>query len=172
MGEFALFLHALPYGLGLSVLLTIMLLIGLWINPEMLLNDYPPDVKAAYGPARNPKSKPQARLFALMMLLLVIGALTTALVNLPRPGNFGAAYRMSLVTIWSVLMIFNLIDLLLIDFPLVYLKPKRLLLPGTEGMKGYADYGFHARGFLKGTIGITLASLILALIPAVLWTLL
>lgn len=172
MGGFALFLHALPYGLGLSLLLTIALLAGLWINPEMLLNDYPPDVKAAYGPARNPKSKTQARLFAVLIFLLAIGALAAALINLPRPGNFGAAFWMSLVTIWSILMIFNLVDMVLIDFPLVYFKPKRLLLPGTEGMKGYADYGFHARGFLKGMIGITLVSPVLALIPAVLWVLL
>jgi len=36
-------------------------------------------------------------------------------------------------------------------------------------MKGYKDYGIHVRGFFIGTLGITLASLVLALIPAVAW---
>lgn len=171
MTAWPLFLHALPYGLGLSFLLSIGLMGGIWYNPEMMLNDYPPDIKAAYGPARNPQSKRLAIVVALVLLALVLAALGMALAGLPRPASFGAGYWMALVTIWTVLMTFNVVDLLLLDFPLVFFKPKRFILPGTEGLAGYSDYGFHARGFVKGTIGITLGSLVLALIPVVYWML-
>ena len=29
---------------------------------------------------------------------------------------------------------------------------KRVIIPGTEGMKGYKDYWFHARGALNGML--------------------
>jgi hypothetical protein len=37
-----------------------------------------------------------------------------------------------------------------------------MILPGTEGMAGYTDYRFHFLGFLKGTAGIVVASLVIA----------
>ena len=30
------------------------------------------------------------------------------------------------------------------------LRPRAIILPGTEGMAGYRDYRFHFVGFLKG----------------------
>jgi len=30
------------------------------------------------------------------------------------------------------------------------IQPRRIVLPGTEGMAGYRDYRFHFIGFLKG----------------------
>lgn len=171
MNLLALILHALPYGLGLSAMLGLVLVGGIWYNPEILLNDYPPDVKAAYGPARNPNSSRQARWLGFVFLLVIVGVLTGALVSLPRPASFGEGYRYGLMTIWTIMMTFNLIDLLLIDFPLLFFRPKRLILPGTEGMKGYTDYRFHVRGFFIGTAGITIISLVIALIPAVFWIL-
>jgi hypothetical protein len=166
-----LFLHALPYGLGMSAVFSIVLMGGIWYNPEIMLNDYPPDVKAAYGPARNPNTPRLARLVALLLLLAGVGILAAALVGLPRPASFVEGYLYGLVTIWTAMMTFNVVDLLVLDLPLVYFQPKQISLPGTEGMKGYSDYGFHVRGFIKGTVGITLASLGLALIPAGLWML-
>lgn len=166
-----LVLHALPYGLILTVILAAGLIGALWYNPEIILNDYPPDVKAAYGPARNPNSKRQARWLGLFMFVAVFGLLAAALESLPRPLTFAAGYWYGLVTIWAVLMTFNLADLLLLDFPLVFFQPRRFALPGTEGMQGYKDYRFHIRGFFIGTAGITVASLVLALVPAGLWLL-
>ena len=167
-----LFLHAVPYGLGISVFLSIVLLGGMWNNPEVMLHDYPPDIKAAYGPLRNPDSRRQGVWMGILMFLVLIVGLLMALISLPRPSGFGQAYLYGLVTLWTAMMTFNLFDLLVLDIPLVYIKPKRLVLPGTEGLKGYSDAMFHVRGFFKGTLGITLVSLVLALIPAGLWLLL
>jgi hypothetical protein len=60
-------------------------------------------------------------------------------------------------------MVFNLVDLLVFDWLIALtIRPKFMILPGTQGSQGYHDYGFHFRGFLKGTLGGLLGSLILA----------
>lgn len=35
----------------------------------------------------------------------------------------------------------------------VTLQPCFVVLPGTEGLQGYRDYGFHFRQFLKRVVG-------------------
>ena len=37
-----------------------------------------------------------------------------------------------------------------------------MILPGTEGMAGYKDYGFHFKAFLRGTVLCFIASLVMA----------
>jgi len=37
-----------------------------------------------------------------------------------------------------------------------------VILPGTEGMAGYKDYGFHFKAFLRGTALCFIASLVIA----------
>jgi hypothetical protein len=57
----------------------------------------------------------------------------------------------------------NLIDLLLLDWLLLMtFKPRFMILPGTEGMAGYNDYGFHFRKFLNGIVFTFLLSLIVS----------
>jgi hypothetical protein len=56
-----------------------------------------------------------------------------------------------------------LFDLLVLDWLImVRIRPKFIILPGTEDMDIYNDYGFHFRGFLKGTVLTLLASLVIA----------
>ncbi len=60
-----------------------------------------------------------------------------------------------------VLLVFNAVDLLILDrLVFVTLRPKIVVLPGTEGAGGYGDYGFHFRAFLKGLAGSSVASLL------------
>ncbi|HEX2740847.1 MAG TPA: hypothetical protein VHM69_10385, partial [Rubrobacter sp.] len=62
-----------------------------------------------------------------------------------------------------MLLVFNLVDLLILDW-LVFntLRPGFVVLPGTEGARGYSDYGFHFRAFLKGVVGALVVSFIVA----------
>jgi len=44
-------------------------------------------------------------------------------------------------------------DLFFLDWMMFCkINPKFLIIPGTEGNKGYQDYKFHLIGFLKGLI--------------------
>ena len=67
-------------------------------------------------------------------------------------------------------MIVNLWDLARIDVPYAYfVNPNRPPIPATEGARGYKDYGFHTRAFLKASVFslaiIVPAALLISLLP-------
>ena len=157
------FQYGLLYGLILSALMTVFILASLRISAEMWLDDYPPDVRAKWGSmsTRAQKLKRRLGLPRLALILTVLVLQVTQL--LERSGGF--SFGEVALSLWLSMMVFNLIDLLLIDwFLIMTLRPRWAILPGTEGLQGYLDYGFHFRGFLKGTVGITLAAPILAVV--------
>jgi len=148
--------HGFVYGLVLSILFTIVLLGAVFVNTEIMLNDYPPDVKKAYGGEKNPKTRGQKRIFSLLFLFVLFGVLCYSMVDLGRATelNFPILFALVFVEVFT----FNLWDLLVVDW-LIFntIQPKFIFLPGTEGMAGYKDYYFHFKGFLTG-IGFSLVS--------------
>ena len=80
----------------------------------------------------------------------------------------GAGLTPTFATVFAAAFVaaftFNLIDLLILDW-LVFVtwRPRVIVLPGTEGLAGYGDYGFHFRGFLKGLVFCFAAGLLTAL---------
>jgi hypothetical protein len=62
-----------------------------------------------------------------------------------------------------VLLVFNLVDLLILDWLLFCtITPRWIVIPGTAGMAAYKDYLFHFRAFLKGTALCALAGGVVA----------
>jgi tetrahydromethanopterin S-methyltransferase subunit B len=56
-------------------------------------------------------------------------------------------------------------DLLILDWLMFCTwTPQFVVLPGTEGMAGYKDYGLHFRGFL---IGLLIVAVISAIVTAI-----
>jgi len=157
-----LLLHGLTYGVYLGAAMTILILGSLIYNPEIWLHDFPPDIREKYGPASE-RSIRQRKLFTLPFFLVFFGILGAAVLTLPGTLARTPTYFELAATIFVVFMVFNLVDLLIIDWLVgIILRPKFWILPRTEGMAGYEDYGFHLRGFLKGTIGGIVAAPVLA----------
>jgi hypothetical protein len=150
----------LQYGLVLGLLLAV-LFIGLAIlNPEAWVNDYPPDIREKYGPMSD-KARGIRKLAAIPMAVILFGTIWLAMLALQRSSG-SVSFVDAFVVIFVMLFVFNLIDLLIIDWLLfVTLQPRLIILPGTEGMAGSKDYGFHLRAFLKGIVGTAVGSLIL-----------
>lgn len=162
--DFSLILeYGVVYGLVLSVLLTLIFLVAARLNPEILLNDYPPDVKAAYGSEKNPRTRGHRRIFSLLMLGVLFGVIAWSVFRMEGTSTAPPAFQHILGVIFIEIFTFNLSDLLLIDW-LVFntLQPKFIFLPGTEGMPGYKNYAFHFQGFLTGLIFSVVSSLVLA----------
>jgi tetrahydromethanopterin S-methyltransferase subunit B len=153
--------HGIFYGLILSALFTVVLLGAVYVNVEIMLNDYPPDVKKAYGAEKNPKTRGQKRIFSLLFLAALFGVLCYSMVDLGRATelNFPILFVLVFVEVFT----FNLWDLLVLDW-LIFntIQPKFIFLPGTEGMAGYKDYYFHFKGFLIGIVFSLLSALILS----------
>jgi hypothetical protein len=155
----SLLVHSVAYGLLVSFLSSVVLLVSAFINPESMVAGYPPDIQAKHGPI-SAQAQRHKKLVGLPFGLVLIGLLIISIITLDE-----VTFLRVFVNSAVILMMFNLVDLIVIDW-LIFntLQPKFIILPGTEGMAGYLDYGFHFRQFLKGTAGSLAASLLIAAI--------
>jgi len=159
--------QALLYGVILSAVLFTLTLGVTRINPEIMLNDYPPDIKAKYGPMSE-RSKRQRLPVALVLIVVLVGIVVWSFQGLSPAGELG--FVTAFIHLFVMFFVFNLLDWLVLDWLIVVaIRPSFIILPGTEGLAGYADYGFHFRGFLIGMVIIFLTSLIVAGIVAALF---
>ncbi len=132
-----------------------------FLNPEIWLPDYPPDIRRRFGPMSE-KAKRQRRLVGVPVFLLLSGALVLSAIRFAQIGN-GSTFLAVFLGCFVVLLVFNAMDLVVLDWLLfVTVRPAFAVLPGTESAEGYGDYGFHFRAFLKGVAGSIVASLIIA----------
>jgi hypothetical protein len=64
---------------------------------------------------------------------------------------------------FGVLFIFNLVDLLILDWLIVcWYAPSWVILPGTEHIVPTKPYLHHFKEFLIGTVGLVIAGLAIA----------
>jgi hypothetical protein len=161
-------INALTYGFFLSAVLFTLTLGISSLNPEIFLKDYPPDIQAEYGPmsTRSKRQKiPVAILFVAVLFVIVIQSFKGFLTN-----TSGIPFLAAFLHLFVMFSFFNLLDWLVFDWLIVVtIRPRFIILPGTEGLPGYADYWFHFRGFLIGC-GITFfTSILLAAVVAALF---
>jgi hypothetical protein len=159
--------NALLWGSLLSLTLGVIMTASFLIAPDMWVGDYPPDIKAKYGEmsGRARKFRPWiGLLFFGALVIFVILALLRLRALVEIPAGFLPHLWADFLTAFIVLFIFNLFDLLVIDWLLfVRIQPAPIVLPGTEGLAGYQDYAFHFRGFLIGTVFSAVGALVFAL---------
>ena len=144
-----------------SLIMSVIIIFSLRRNPMVLAERGPEDIRQAVGPI-DERSRTQRRTFGILILLFLLVILILSI------------YRLNLIqgglTFWSVflniliiVMVWNLVDLLVIDWLfLIVIQPKFIIIPGTEGLKGYKDFGFHFRGFLKGLVYSVVIGLLIA----------
>lgn len=153
--------HGVFYGAILSVLMGAAFVGAAYLNPEIWLPDYPPDIRERFGPMSE-RAKRQRRLVGIPVFLLLSGVLVFSTVRLAQIGGESVFLAVFFGT-FVVLLVFNAVDLLILDWLVfVTLRPGIFVLPGTEGAEGYRDYGFHFRAFLKGLAGSLVGSLMVA----------
>jgi hypothetical protein len=156
-----LFTHSLVYGLAFSALMTALILVTLYLRPMIWIGDAPDDIQAVAGPMSD-SDRQFKRVAGFVTFLILITLFSIATVDLARLYD-GITFIEVAISTFIIFMTFNLIDLLVIDWLLVvYLRPQFVMIPGTEHLAGYQDYGFHLRAFLKGTIGGLALSVIVA----------
>lgn len=147
------------WGAVFGVVFSIAVLIMGRVNAEMILNDYPPDIRAKYG-EMSERTRKQANL-ASLPLLVVLGLVVVLGLSQLRSLYGELTFLNTFIVSVVIFQIWNLLDLVLLDwFLLMVLKPRFMILPGTEGMAGYKDYAFHFRKFLNGIVFTTILSLI------------
>ena len=153
----------------LTAIVAPLIVLALLINPRMALSDYPEDVKAAVPP-RTKKELGQGILLGLPFLVVLIAIPLYSAWRVKQHNEDVLTYWMALVTIFGVLLIPFLFVLIVLDILMFSMwTPKFLVIPGTEGMPGYKDYGMHLKAHARGSVMLIVFSALLALIPTYLY---
>jgi hypothetical protein len=144
-------------GALLSFVASTYLLVLIRLNPRIFVAHYPKEIQEVVPP----KSGKERRMSILLGLL--IGVPFTS-VLLWRTATLGSHSFWELFAYaFGVLFIFNLVDLLILDWLIVcWLKPRWVILPGTEHIEIPKPYLHHFKGFLTGTVGLVFVGLAVA----------
>jgi hypothetical protein len=159
--------NALAFGAILSAALFGLILLVLKANPEIMLNDYPPDVRRKWGPMSD-RAKRQRVPVVLLVLAVIVAIVTWSTRSLAELAEGDVTFQAASVHFLVMFGTFNVLDWLALDWPLVYWQPRFIVLPGTEGMAGYRSYWFHFRGFLIGCLIVSVGSILAAAIVSAL----
>lgn len=142
-------LHSLQYGGILAAALFVFIIAGRLFNRELWLNNYPADIRQKYGPPAQ-RTLRQRGVFGVGMLAIQVAVLLADALTVPST----AAHATFITTLRSTFIVFlmgSFMDLLIIDLLLgMVLRPKFMILPGTEGADGYRNVRFHFDAFLRG----------------------
>ena len=143
--------YILQYGLVFSLGFAILILGGLYLNPRLMLASYPAEVQAQQPPL-TPAEKRQQIVFGVLVWGYALGGLFYFTAQLAARSGEAAFLPLFLGT-YLVFEIVNLFDLLVIDYwLLLVLKPKSLFIPGSLALAQEQGFGFHFKGFLKGSV--------------------
>lgn len=147
-------------------LLGVLLVGSLRWNADIWVNDYPPDIKEAYGPM-SPRTKKQATLVAIPFFLIMIGGIIWSNLQLKRKNGGQLSISAAFANAFALTFTGWFLDLTILDW-LMFVRntPDWVVLSGTEGMAGYDDHMFHLREHTKALPMLAVFSLIFALFTA------
>ncbi len=147
-------------GVIMSIVLSVMILGSLYYNPRLSLTEYPKDIQKVVFP-KSIHEKKQTIYFNIAYNSILFGTpfVSTYILHKHEKLLYIDAYFHN----FGILMIFNAVDLFILDWLIFcWITPRFVVIPSTEGMKGYKDYKFHLRGAIVGTKFLAIVSLFLA----------
>lgn len=138
-------------GAILSVAASAWVMASLRYNPRLFLRHYPKEIREAAQPltvAERGTSKLIGLPFLLMLAGVPIWSVLTFANEHPRAIFLDSAFHG-----FGVAMVFNLVDLIILD--LIWLgamRPRWAMIPGTESIMFRFNVSDHLRGFVVGTV--------------------
>jgi hypothetical protein len=141
-------------GALLSFAASTYLLVLLRFNPRVFLRHFPKEIQAVVPP----RSQQERRTSAFLGLLIGV---PFGSVLLWRSATLGThAFWELFAYAFGVLFIFNVVDLLILDWLIVcWIEPRWVILPGTEHIVFPKQYLHHFKGFLIGTAGVAIVGI-------------
>jgi len=146
------FERVLGDGLVACVPFTIVIWATFLTMPRLWLHSLPEDIQGMAAP----KTDGEKRLTGIMgvvVLLLFFGVPIGLTLRFNAESGGTLAIPQILLYLYGVWMTINLWDLVAIDWVYALLvDPQRPPIVGTVGAKGYKDYGFHFKSFVKASV--------------------
>lgn len=154
-------------GTVLSALFGAFVVISLYVDARLWVQDYPPDIRAVIGDSL--KAPLYERIIAgVLFLLVVFGGLLFSNRLLRRQLGVKFSFANSFVHTFLLFWFLNIFDVFIVDWLFfVTIQPDFVILPGTEGMAGYRDYYFHFHGSFLNWIPWTSSIIISAIVASV-----
>jgi len=153
---------ALLEGLVWSVMWIFYVYVLLRWFPWEMVHEYPEDVKQACTlPEPDEKQKKSSKFWGGLVSVIIL--ITLAVFGIEHFRNADFSFFELFLFLFIIGQTWNVVDLIIMDFLIVCtLRPKWVVLPGTEGCAGYGDYIFHFKGFLIGCVYTAIMALIIA----------
>lgn len=153
-----------------SSLWIIVVIISVRVFPFTIEHDYPQGVRElAAFPAPTREHRQRGVFFGVVSFCFLFGLLIGfALVSYK---GASASFANIFLHLWIICMVWNLIDLIIVDWLLIctfLFSP--LLLPGTETSLENKDFKFHFKGFLKGLVVMTVIAFVFSTISYLILT--
>ncbi|TMS00545.1 hypothetical protein [Nonomuraea basaltis] len=150
------------YGLVVSVLFTLALIAGFLVSRDFLLGDYPPAIQERYGRPRSARGRRVALWVGVVFWgLCFLPLLAVAILHLRATVGGDLGFLAAAVCAAIVFGTMSVFDLVVLDW-LIFagLRPRFMVLPGTEGMPEYRDLKFHLVEGAKGSPLIVVVGLV------------
>ncbi len=155
------------HGSILGILFSVLMLLLLRYNPRFALNDVPRDIQEKVPPLSK-KEKIEAALSGGPVFILYLAAIVYSALSLKHESGEMISYLALFFHVYGILFISSWIEFLLADW-LVYctITPRFVIIPGTEGARGYKDVGHQFRAHLRATFLMIPVGLITAAVLAI-----
>ena len=157
-------------GAVLCAALGTLILGSLAYNPRLWLNDAPPRVRAL-APPLTPDEQRARLVTGVLFLVILIAVSAWSAARLYARHAAAPPFAMVFAHFVAVFFLFNLFDLVVIDWLIVLIvRPRfltRLSVPDLSYEETVGGYGYHFRAFIKGIAVITVFSLIAASAAAI-----
>jgi hypothetical protein len=147
------FSTTLLHGLLICLPFTIFALVSFHLKPRLWLHSLPPDIQRLSAPKTASEIKLTRWVLLPVFLLILPGLSVLSTFYVASSIHIDLSFQGALLHLYSIWIIVHLWDFLVIDcgFALV-MNPQHPPIAGTEGAKGWRDYGFHFRSLLKAVV--------------------
>jgi hypothetical protein len=133
--------------------------------PARLAAIQPPHILGAFSQG-DPRDRPAQigeRVAVGHLIGLLIGVPFASVVLWRTATVGGHSFWERFAYAFGVLFIFNLVDLVILDWLIVcWFRPRWVILPGTEHVVTRNPYLHHFKEFLMGTVGLVIVGLAIA----------
>ena len=139
------------HGLLICIPFTIFALVSFWCWPRLWLHSLPPDIVAMAGQKTAAELR-QTNYLLIPVIIILPGLSAASTLYAAMTTKTDLSLIGTVVHLYSIWIIVHLWDFVVIDCGhALFINAQRPPIAGTEGAKGYRDYGFHFRAFLRAT---------------------
>ena len=158
--------QALINGVVLSAIFGVIVVISLYRNPRLWIQDFPKEIQATQSPL-TPQEKREKAVLSVLIVGIMLGAPLYIVAQLRASGGSPSFFE-AYASIWIAYQIVMLFDAIVIDWLwLVEFQPKFVVLPGAEGLTHLlSDKRMHLNNYVKSVVGTTIGAIPYAIIAA------